>query len=277
MKFKVISIFPDMIRQALEFGVVGQAQKKSLFSVEIINPRDFTHDVHRTVDDRPFGGGDGMIMQAEVIAQSLAAARAENPEAPIIFLSPQGSTLKEEKVQELAKHKSLILLTARYGGLDQRVVNQWVDEEISIGDYVISGGELSALVVIEAVSRKIPGVLGHHESASEDSFALGLLEAPLFTRPHEWQGKKVPEILRGGHHVQIQKWRQMMSWLVTYEKRRDLFAEACEKIIQSAGPGALRKHLDGLHDFYTDLNLEDRQTCGLTGACEGIWRRESNV
>jgi tRNA (guanine37-N1)-methyltransferase len=269
MKFSIITLFPDMVSQALTHGVLGQAFKKDILKLEIINPREFSADVHRTVDDRPFGGGDGMLLQAEVVRKSIEKAKAENPEAPVIYLSPQGKTLNEEKVQELVKHKSLILLTARYGGIDQRLINRYVDEEISIGDYVLSGGELPALVVVETVARKIPGVLGHQESAEKDSFANGLLEAPLFTRPQIWDGKGVPETLMSGHHGLIEKWRDQMSWLITFKKRPDLFKAALEKKY----PDSERRsaQLKTLKEFYKSRGAEELEACGLPPYSEEVF------
>ncbi len=267
MKFKVITLFPDLISQSLSHGILAQALKKNLFAVETINPRDFAADVHKTVDDRPFGGGDGMLMQAEVVKQSLEKAKAEDPHAKVLFLSPQGKTLSEKMVLELAQHNTLILLTARYGGVDQRVINEYVDEEISIGDYVLSGGEMPALVIIDAVARKIPGVLGHAESAEKDSFANGLLEAPMFTRPQEWHDQKVPEVLLGGHHGQIEEWRTMMSWLVTLYKRPDLFRKA----MYGLAPEQVDAHLLKIKSFHKKRTPEELQACNIPAFSEGIF------
>lgn len=267
MKFKVITLFPNLISQALGHGVLSQAIKKNLFSVETINPRDFATDLHRTVDDRPFGGGDGMLMQAEVVRKSVEAAKASDTQAKVIFLSPQGKTLSEKRVQELAQHNTLILLTARYGGIDQRVINEFIDEEISIGDYVLSGGEVPALVLIDAVARKIPGVLGDEESAAKDSFVNGLLEAPMFTRPQNWQGKLVPEVLLGGHHGQIEEWRNMMSWLVTLTKRPDLFKNSVQTLPLEQVDSLLAK----LKNFYLKRSPEELEVCGLPPYRSGIF------
>lgn len=263
MKLTVITLFPEMIHQTLKFGLVGRALEKNLLEVATINPREFSSDVHKTVDDRPFGGSDGMLLLAEGLQKSIFKARAENPESYTVFLSPQGSPLTENKLQELSKHKSLILLSARYAGVDQRLINAEIDEEISIGDYVLNGGELPALVLIEALSRKIPGVLGHAESALKDSFTEGLLEAPAFTRPQEWQGQEVPQVLLSGNHQLILEWQEKMGWLVTKEKRRDLFLKAAR--------GKKTLFLRGIKDFDQKMSAKDRQLCGLENYSEASW------
>jgi tRNA (guanine37-N1)-methyltransferase len=270
MKFTVISLFPEMILQTLQFGLVGQGLEKGLFEVATINPRQFTSGVHKSVDDRPFGGGDGMVLQPEVMQASIERAKSENPGGHVIFLSPQGAPLNENKIQELLQHKSLILVSARYAGMDQRAINSCVDEEISIGDYVLSGGELPALVLIEALSRKISGVLGHADSADKDSFANGLLEAPAFTRPREWGGQPVPEILMSGNHALIEEWRKKISWLVTKEKRPDLFLRALRELQQTdlKAPEFLKK----LRDFDSGLAEEERHLCGLKNYKPDSWR-----
>ena len=263
MKFTVITLFPEMIHQALKFGLIGQAIDKKIFEVHTLNPREFATDVHKTVDDRPFGGSDGMLLQADILHKSLATARGENPETHTVFLSPQGQPLTENKIQELLKHKSLILLSARYAGVDQRLINAEIDEEISIGDYVLNGGELPALVLIEALSRKIPGVLGHAESAIKDSFAEGLLEAPAFTRPRDWQGQDIPEVLLGGNHALILDWQNKMSWIVTKEKRPDLFLVQAKKQTSEA--------LKKIKDFDQNISEKDRKLCGLSDYSEKSW------
>ena len=264
MKFAVITLFPEMIQQTLKFGLIGQGLEKKLFEVTTVNPREFATDLHKTVDDRPFGGSDGMLLQAEVLQKSIFKARQENPEAYTVFLSPQGHPLTEKKTHELMQHKSLILVSARYAGVDQRLINSDIDEEISIGDYVLNGGELPALVLIEALSRQIPGVLGHADSAAKDSFTAGLLEAPAFTRPREWQGQEVPEVLLNGNHALILDWQNKMSWLVTKEKRPDLFVQAA-------------KHqevhfLKALKDFDQKISVKERQLCGLQNFSEVSWQ-----
>lgn len=267
MKFQVVTLFPEMVEAACAAGVVGQAQKKSLIQVSAVNPRSFTEDVHKTVDDRPFGGGDGMVMLADPLEKSLKSLGCkaisedldlslESDEAYVIYLSPQGETLTDRKALELSQRKNVVLLCGRYGGVDQRVLNRYVAEELSIGDYVLSGGELAACVVVDAVSRKIPGVLGHDLSAAEDSFSEnleGLLEAPSFTRPQDWQGNKAPEILLSGNHQKIDQWRKHVSKLVTLAKRPDLVFD------QEWSSEQVRE----LKAFWVTMSEQDKHALGL--------------
>ncbi len=238
-------------------GVFSQAQKSSLLVLSCLNPRDFTSDTHHTVDDRPFGGGDGMIMLSEPLEKSIAIAKSAQPDSRIIYLSPQGKALTHQKARALSQEPGLILLCGRYGGIDQRVINQAVDEEISTGDYVISGGELAACVLMDAVSRFIPGVLGHHESVDNDSFADGLLEHPNFTRPRNYRGQNVPEVLLGGNHKKINEWKHLVSYLVTLQKRPDLIPKS--KTYPS---------LKAAHTLWLSLTEEERMTLGLTALRE---------
>lgn len=253
MKFQVITLFPELIEAGVSSGVLGQAVKKGLLSVEQIHPRDFTDDPHRSVDDRPFGGSDGMVFRPEIAAAAIARARAQGP-THVVHLSPQGRVLSDAKVRELVEKPGLTFLCGRYAGVDQRVLNSHVDEEISIGDYVLSGGELAALVVIDAVARQIPGVLGHHLSAEHDSFAGGgILEGPLFTRPREWEGAKVPEVLLSGHHDRIAEWQRQVGALTTLMRRPELLA--------SWSP----QKLAALKKFWSEMSPEDRAVSGLQG------------
>jgi tRNA (guanine37-N1)-methyltransferase len=235
MKFSVVTLFPDLIEQVLKIGVVGQAIAKEKIKVDIFTPRAWTHDIHKTVDDRPFGGGDGMVMIAEPLAQCLDAILSETHSEPPpcprrIFLSPQGRRLDHHLVLELAQESHLLLLCGRYAGVDQRLLNHYEFEEISLGDFVLSGGELGALVLIDAVGRQLQGVLGHEASSTEDSFAGdGLLEAPCFTRPREWKGQPVPELLLTGHHAQIAEDRWLLGVLISFVKRNDLFEHYIQK------------------------------------------------
>lgn len=222
MNFQIVSLFPELFKTLSQDGVVGQAVKSGLLSVTVTNPREFATDRHKTVDDRPYGGGDGMLMLAEPLAQALGKI---GDTGHVIYLSPQGSVLTDQKVQELAKREKITLICGRYGGVDQRFLSEHIDEEISIGDYVLSGGEYAALVLVDAVSRFVPGVLGHEDSAQADSITSGGLEAPAYTRPREWGGVSVPEILFSGHHEQIEEWRRCVGSLVTFAKRPDLFVK----------------------------------------------------
>jgi tRNA (guanine37-N1)-methyltransferase len=206
-------------------GVVGQAIDSGLIKIRFLNPRDFTKDVHKTVDDRPFGGGDGMIMLCEPLALTLDAL-GERQNIRTLYLSPQGKAFNHSKALELAgETRELVLVCGRYGGIDQRFLNQYIDEEISLGDFVLSGGEIPALAVIDAVARQTQGVLGHQDSASQDSFASGLLEAPQFTRPREWRNMQVPEALLSGNHEKINAFRECLGYLITFKKRPDLLLQ----------------------------------------------------
>jgi tRNA (guanine37-N1)-methyltransferase len=255
MKFHVITLYPELILNYFKFGVVGTAADKKIIEVNTVNPRDFTEDVHKSVDDRPYGGGDGMVLMAPILEKSLQSIKTpENSRRKVIYLSAQGVLLSEKKVLELSQLDDVILINGRYGGIDQRFINSCVDEEVSIGDYVLSGGELASLVLMDAVTRKIPGVLGHGSSANEDSFSQlneGGLEAPLYTRPADWNGRTVPEILKEGHHQKISDWRKMMSWLVTLQKRPDLL------------PAISEKEKAKILNFYLGLSLEQKKNLGL--------------
>ena len=227
MRFDVVSLFPEFFVSLHRLGVVGQAFGKSLLELHVTNPRQFTHDKHQTVDDRPFGGGDGMILKPEPLAQSVEVITRHLQDkkaaiGPRILLSAQGQPLDFKKVQNLAQVGQVTLICGRYGGLDQRFINQYVDEEISIGDYILSGGELAAAVLIDAVARWIPGVVGDPQSLQNDSFYRGGLEFPLYTRPREFQGQNVPEILLGGDHGAIAKFNSRIATLWTLRRRPDL-------------------------------------------------------
>lgn len=222
MKFQVITLFPDMFQAPLSQGVVGQACKKGRLEVDLINPRNFTEDVHQTVDDRPYGGGDGMVMMGEPLKKALEWHRQSG--GHIVHLSPQGELWSNAMAQSWASQEDrpVTLICSRYAGVDQRFIESYVDQEISIGDYVLSGGELAALVVIDSVARFIPGVLGNENSPYKESFADGLLEAPQFTRPPEFAGLPVPQILFSGHHKNIEAFRYHLSLLKTRLRRPDL-------------------------------------------------------
>ena len=229
MQIALVSLFPEMFDAVSDHGVTGRAVKQGLVTLRHSNPRDYTVDKHRTVDDRPYGGGPGMLMKIDPLQQAIAAAReavatdAEvDAKATVIYLSPQGQRFNHDKAVELAQREALILVAGRYEGVDERLIEAEVDEELSIGDYVLSGGELAAMVVIDAVTRQLPGVLGHELSAQEDSYADGLLDCPHYTRPEEYQGKRVPDVLLSGNHQEIRRWRLKQALGRTYERRPDL-------------------------------------------------------
>ncbi len=219
----VITLFPDMFRSITDFGVTGRAVKRGLLNIQCWNPRDFTFDRHRTVDDRPYGGGPGMLMMVQPLRDAIhAAKKAAGDDVKVIYLSPQGRKLTQTGVQELAQNHKLILVAGRYEGIDERVIESDVDEEWSIGDYVLSGGELPAMTLIDAVSRLVPGVLGDMASAEQDSFVDGLLDCPHYTRPEVLDGKNVPEVLLSGNHEHIRRWRLKQSLGRTWKRRPEL-------------------------------------------------------
>ncbi|HEO9718891.1 TPA: tRNA (guanosine(37)-N1)-methyltransferase TrmD [Morganella morganii subsp. morganii] len=219
----VISLFPEMFLSITGHGVTGRAVKNGLISVDCWNPRDFTYDRHHTVDDRPYGGGPGMLMMVEPLRKAIHAAKAAaGDNAKVIYLSPQGRKLDQQGVCELAANEKLILVCGRYEGVDERVIQTEIDEEWSVGDYVLSGGELPAMVLIDAVSRFVPGVLGHQASANEDSFADGLLDHPHYTRPEVLDGMCVPPVLLSGNHAEIDRWRMKQSLGRTWLRRPEL-------------------------------------------------------
>lgn len=223
MQVEVISIFPEMFAAISEYGITSRAVKQGLLKLTCWNPRTFTEDRHQTVDDRPFGGGPGMVMKIRPLERALAAAKASAGEqAKVIYLSPQGRQLKQEAVRELVQSESMILIAGRYEGIDERFIEEHVDEEWSIGDYVLSGGELPAMVLIDAVTRLLPGALGHADSAEEDSFTDGLLDCPHYTRPEVYADKRVPDVLLSGNHEHIRRWRLQQSLGRTWERRADL-------------------------------------------------------
>ncbi|MCE0558594.1 MULTISPECIES: tRNA (guanosine(37)-N1)-methyltransferase TrmD [unclassified Motilimonas] len=222
----VISLFPDMFRAITEHGVTGRAVKQQLLEFQCWNPRDFTTDKHKTVDDRPYGGGPGMLMMVEPLRQAIHAAKAAAEqagiEAKVIYLSPQGRKLEQSGVKELAQNQGLILVAGRYEGIDERIIQTEIDEEWSIGDYVLTGGELPAMTLIDAVVRFVPGVLGHAASAEQDSFSDGLLDCPHYTRPEMLGDLAVPPVLLSGNHEKIRQWRLTQSLGRTWERRPEL-------------------------------------------------------
>ena len=219
IKFSILTLFPEMF-DILNSSIIGRGIEKKIIDIETVNIRDFSKNKHKKVDDTPYGGGAGMVMMPDVVYDAYKSVKTD--EAKVIYLSPQGKTLNQEKVKELAKEKHIILLCGHYEGIDQRVLDEIVDEEISIGDYVLTGGEIPAMVLIDSVSRYVEGVL-NRESIEEESFSNGnLLEYPQYTRPEEFLGKKVPEVLLSGHHENIEKWRKEKSLEITKKKRPDL-------------------------------------------------------
>ena len=223
MKLAVVTLFPEMIAAVSDYGVSGRAVKSGLLELSCHNPRDFTEDRHQTVDDRPYGGGPGMVMKTEPLSLAIAAAKRQvGPEAKLAYLSPQGQRLDQAALQALAQRPAMILLAGRYEGVDERLIESEVDEEWSIGDFVISGGELAAMVMIDGLCRLLPGALGHPQSAVEDSFAEGLLDHPHYTRPEHYQGRAVPSVLLSGNHEEIRRWRRKQSLGRTWLRRPDL-------------------------------------------------------
>ena len=224
MRFDVITLFPEMFR-AMESGVTGKALQGAQAELHLWNPRNYTEDVHRTVDDRPYGGGPGMVMKVEPLKQALEAAREAAPKSRVIHLTPQGQRFDQRAAREMAAREGIILLAGRYEGIDERLVECCVDEEWSIGDYVLSGGELAAMVIMDAVTRLLPGVLGHEESALQDSYMNGLLDFPQYTRPDELQGREVPQVLLSGDHEAIRRWRLKQALGRTWIRRPDLLEQ----------------------------------------------------
>ncbi len=223
--FSIITLFPEMF-STLEYGITGRALKEKLINVSCWNPRDFTHNKHRNVDDRPYGGGPGMVMMAQPLQEAIHTARKAAPKKPVVIhLSPQGKRFTQEAAVELLAKQSLILIAGRYEGIDERLLVTEVDEEWSVGDYILSGGELAAMIMIDTITRLIPGALGHEDSAAQDSISSGLLKHPQYTRPENFQDLIVPEVLMNGNHEAIERWRLKQSLGRTWLKRPDLLAK----------------------------------------------------
>lgn len=259
MKFSFISLFPEVINATLSSGVFGQAVKKNKISFQVINPRQFTQDVHKTVDDVSYGGIDGMVMLAEVLDKSLGSI--DKPEK-VFYLSPQGKTFKHEQIQELLKQEHIVFICGRYAGVDQRFLAKHQIQEISIGDFVLSGGELAAIVIADSIARQVPGVLGNADSAVQDSFYHEILEAPCFTRPAQWQGFDVPEVLTSGNHKKIQEWRERVSILVTLKKRPDLLQKYFAKEFIEV-PSYQKISWKQLEAFYQQISEKEKIVCGI--------------
>ncbi|CAB3753182.1 tRNA (guanosine(37)-N1)-methyltransferase TrmD [Paraburkholderia humisilvae] len=231
MQFDVVTLFPDMFRALTDWGITSRAAKQQRFGLRTWNPRDFTTDNYRTVDDRPYGGGPGMVMLARPLEDAIGAAKAAQAlqgitGSRVVMMSPQGATLDHSGVMRFVAQPGLILLCGRYEAIDQRLIERCVDEEVSLGDFVLSGGELPAMALMDAVVRQLPGVLNDAQSAVQDSFVDGLLDCPHYTRPEDYQGVRVPDVLLGGHHAEIEQWRRHEALRNTLEKRPDLIKRA---------------------------------------------------
>lgn len=225
MRIDVLTLFPEVFREPLQASLLGKARERGVLDVAVHELREFTHDRHRTVDDAPFGGGPGMVMRCEPLFEAVEALRAVNSLERVVLMSPRGRRLTQDVVRELGQANDLVLICARYEGVDERVSRALCTDEISIGDYVLSGGELPALVVIEAISRMIPGVVGDWESVETDSFYSGILGPPQYTRPAEFRGMTVPEVLRNGNHAAIARWRRKEALRATRDRRPELLAQ----------------------------------------------------
>jgi len=222
VKIVVVTLFPEFVERAVGFGVLGRAIERGLLEVRTLNPRQYAADVHKTVDDRPYGGGPGMVLKAEPLRLAMAGAATMVPAARRVYLAADGAPVTQSKVAELARLEELVLVAGRYEGVDERFVEACIDESLSVGDIVLSGGELPALMLVDAVSRLLPGSLGCAESAEQESFATGLLDWPHYTRPETWQGREVPAVLKGGNHAAIERWRRKQSLGRTRARRPDL-------------------------------------------------------
>ena len=227
MNFYIMTLFPEMVMGGLNNSIIKRAMEKNLFTIEAVNIRDYTLDKHGKVDDYPFGGGAGMLMQAQPVydCYKAIADKCETVKPRVLYLSPQGKTFTQQMASELSKEESLILLCGHYEGMDQRVLDRMEVEEVSIGDYVLTGGELPAMVMVDTIARLVPGVLNNDASSVDESFSEGMLEYPQYTRPEVWEGERVPEVLLSGHHANIEKWRHEQSLIRTRERRPDLLKE----------------------------------------------------
>jgi tRNA (guanine37-N1)-methyltransferase len=226
MKIDVVTIFPDMVRHALDEGVIGRAVDREVVDITVRDLREFTTDRHRTVDDVPFGGGPGMVLKPEPLFKAVRGIEAERGAADaVVLMSPQGRLLTHAEAERFSRMARVIVVSGRYEGVDERVVDALVTDEISIGDYVLTGGELPALVFVDAVVRLVPGVVGDQQSVAEDSFAAGVLDHPHYTRPAEFEGRAVPAVLLSGHHAEIDRWRRQQALRRTYERRPDLLVD----------------------------------------------------
>jgi tRNA (guanine37-N1)-methyltransferase len=228
LKIALVTLFPEMLKAVTEFGISGRAVRQGLLELATWSPRDFAHDKHKTVDDRPYGGGPGMLMMVQPLRDAINTAKdwantgIEGTKAKVIYLSPQGKVFNQQAAVSMANDTNLVLVAGRYEGIDERLIETLIDEEWSIGDYVLSGGELAAMVIVDAITRLLPGALGHEQSAEQDSFTEGLLDCPHYTRPEDFDGMRVPDVLLSGNHAQIRRWRLKQSLGRTWQRRPDL-------------------------------------------------------
>ncbi len=250
MRFDVITLFPELVQSVTLSGIVGRATKAGLINLHCWNPRDYTNDKHRTVDDRPYGGGPGMVMKPDCLVSTIKKVRTVNInnaiQTKVIYLSPQGQTLNQSAVKEMSTEQGLIFLCGRYEGVDERVLEMEVDEEWSLGDYVLSGGELGAMVLIDAITRLLPDVLGHKDSANQDSFSDGLLDCPHYTRPEIFAGKGIPAVLKSGNHQRIAKWRRQQALGRTQQRRPELLEN---RILDAEDKLLLRDFLENIKEI----------------------------
>ncbi len=230
MKIDVLTLFPEMFTGPVDVSIIQRARKNGLLDLRVHNLRDYTHDRYKTVDDRPFGGGPGMVLKPEPIFEAFEAVGSE--QARVILMAPTGRLFKQETARELAKEENLLFICGAYEGVDERVREELVDDELSIGDYVLTNGTLAAMVVIDAVTRLLPGALGDEQSSVDESFSHGMLEYPHYTRPAEYRGLKVPEILLSGHHAEIEKWRRQQALLRTKKRRPDLMEKQIDRAVE---------------------------------------------
>jgi tRNA (guanine37-N1)-methyltransferase len=250
MRFDVITLFPELVQAVIASGIVGRAAKANLIDLHCWNPRDYTTDVHRTVDDRPYGGGPGMVMKPDCLVTAIKEVRAVNARedraTKVIYLSPQGKTIHQAAIKKMSTEQGLILLCGRYEGIDERILEMEVDEEWSLGDYVLSGGELGAMVLIDGITRLLPDVLGHKDSAEQDSFSDGLLDCPHYTRPEVFSGKEIPAVLKSGNHQRIASWRRQQALGRTQQRRPELLEK---RILDAEDKTLLRDFLENIREI----------------------------
>lgn len=245
MNFHVLTLFPEMVEQGLNTSILKRAAENGYISFEAVNIRDYSLDKHKKVDDYPYGGGAGMLMEAAPVFDAYEAVlkKIGKKKARVLYMTPQGRTFNQKMAEELAGEEDIIFLCGHYEGIDERVIEEIVTDEVSLGDFVLTGGELPAMVMIDCISRLIPGVLGSEDSAADESFSDGLLEYPQYTRPEEWHGKRVPEVLLGGNHKEIEKWRTAKALERTENKRPDMYEETLRKLeeFKEANPKKFKK------------------------------------